>query len=395
METKKIRIALIGMGQRGGAFISRVTQHPECELTVLCDTNEGRLHEFARVSELPNAALFTDYVKALDTVPVDAVVITVPDFAHAEVAVAALDRGIPVLLEKPMAPTLEGCRKIVEAQQRSGAIVNIGFVLRCHPMYRKAIEIVRSGRLGQIMSIQADESLGVMHGASYMRRWHRKTVNSGGFMLAKCSHDLDILMQLADSTPVRIASFGGCNFFLPEKQLASNCSKCDNKECRFRFRGEMVRMTEAETAEPSKLNLDLCVYTADKDVVDNQQTLIEFANGIRASFSLNLFAAQGERNLKIVGSEAYLLANDAKGLITIVPADGSEPEQIQLSYDESSGHHGSDGEFFNEFVECVKSGSQPRADYRAGVISTALGEAIEEALRSGTVVDFEKFQSSK
>ena len=286
-----------------------------------------------------------------------------------------------------MAPTVEGCREIIEAYNKSEVIMQLGFVLREHPLYKKVKEIVASGRLGQIMSVSATEALGVMHGASYMRRWHRKVKNSGGFVMAKCSHDLDLLSWIIDSVPVSVASFGDINFFKPEKQTAKYCSQCDLEDCRFRFKGEMVVMSKKEKENPSQNNFDLCVYNDDKDIVDSQVTILNYANGVNATFSLELFADKGKRTIAITGAEGHLKADTESCLIEINSSTGPYSEKISCKSVNDSGHGGSDLLFFEEFLKCINTNKMPSADFRAGLYTTVIGEAIEKARREKSVVE--------
>lgn len=380
------RLGIIGVGQRGLAFVRMALNTPGVELTALCDKSASRLREFAAQSNCTHVPQYTDMEEMLNRAAIDAVVITVPDFMHAEAATAALRHGKHIMLEKPMAPTVAECRQILAARTDKSRIIQLGFVLREHPVYRKAREVVSSGRLGQIMSVAADESIGVMHGASYMRRWHRKVANSGGFVLAKCSHDLDILYWIIGSKPVKVASFGDCNFFRPEKQRATHCSCCPDQSCRFRFQGEMVVMTEQEKSAPAGNNFDLCVYNSDKDVVDNQVVILEYANGVRATFSLNLFAPEAKRTLKIVGTEGYLETDDVSCRVTVTSSTGGEPEVYECRSGNNSGHGGSDRLFFDEFIHCVRTGAEPKADFEAGLLATMVGNAIEQARVSGQTV---------
>jgi predicted dehydrogenase len=382
-----VKLAIAGIGQRGCAYIKMALGSGNVKLTALCDSNMERMKTFAGEAGCDSQVkYFTSYDEMLDRMDIDAVIITVPDFLHAEFAIKALNRDKHVMLEKPMALTVAECEKIIAALRKSRGGMQMGFVLREHPVYKKIKEIVDSGRLGQIMSISADESLGVMHGASYMRRWHRKISQSGGFLLTKCSHDLDLISWMVDSDPVRVSSFGSCDFFTSGKLQATHCSKCADHKCRFRFKGEMVRMTPNEKAAPSEKNFDLCVYNKDKDSIDSQVCMIEYANRVRAVFSLNLFAPTAKRTMKIFGSEGYLEADTELGEIRVTSSLGLPPKHFQYTSDNNSGHGGSDLPFFTKFIDGIVNGIAPTVDYRAGVRSTLLGTALERARLTGKII---------
>lgn len=383
-----IRIAVAGVGQRGCAYVKMALKTENAKLTALCDSSAERMNTFAKETECgKNVSRFISYDEMLEKGDFDAVIITVPDFHHADFAVKALQRNKHIMLEKPMAPTVLECEKIIMALRKSKGIMQLGFVLREHPVYKKIKEIVLSGQLGQIMSVTADESLGVMHGASYMRRWHRKMVNSGGFLLTKCSHDLDLLSWIINSEPVRVSSFGGCDFFTPDKMRTHYCSECDDKKCCFRFQGKMVRMTPSEKANPSKNNFDLCVYNDDKDSIDNQVCMIEYANHTRAVFSLNLFAPIAKRTMKIFGSSGYLEADAESGEINVTSSTGAPKKCFKCVASNDSGHGGSDLLFFNRFIDGILNGTTPTADYMSGVRSTVLGTALEKSRLTGKTIE--------
>jgi Predicted dehydrogenases and related proteins len=130
--------------------------------------------------------------------------------------VAALAAGKNIFLEKPLATTLEDCLAIRSAQKKSGAQVFFGFCLRYAPHFRRVKQIVTSGDLGDILSFEFNETLFFSHGGYIVGNWRRLTKNAGPHILEKCSHDMDIANWLLGSRAVRVASFGGRNFFTPK-----------------------------------------------------------------------------------------------------------------------------------------------------------------------------------
>ncbi len=386
---KKCKIALIGMGQRGCCYARMISKTPEAELAAICETDVLRAAAFAKELELEDIPRFTSVGEMLEKADFDAAVITTPDFTHRDIAVKCCQAGKHIMLEKPMAPSAAECREIIKICLDNHCLLQLGFVLRCHPLFRRVIGVARSGRLGQILNITSTEHIGVMHGASYMRRWHRKLANSGGFVLAKCSHDLDIIATVADSKVKRVASFGSLDFFTPDKLKHNYCSQCPDQECRFRFQGEFVRMTPEEKANPAARPFDLCVYNRDKELVDHEVAILDFANGIKASFTLNLFAEIPKRTICIAGTEGILYADSAEEVIHINYSNGKPAETIPCPAENSSGHGGSDQSFLDEFISCVSQNRQPQADYMAGLASTVIGNAIEKARLTNKVIEID------
>ena len=386
-SVKKAGIAVIGTGQRAPAFAVRVQRSEWAELTGLCDIDKNRLDTFIKRHEMKTPLATTNIDDILNDPATEAVVVTVPDHAHCEIAVRCFKAGKHVMLEKPMALTVQDAKDILKARNEAKKIMMIGFVLRCTPFYSKIKDIIDSGQLGTIMSISGMECLNVLHSSSYMRRWHRKGKNSGSFLLTKCSHDLDMLMWLAGGTARRVASFGENNFFDPSKQPASHCSKCDDVHCPYRFDKERsyTFMTDEDLADPTKRNFDLCVYNDDKDVVDNQVCILEMENKIRSTFSLQLFHHIGTRRITITGTSGILTGDMHKAAFTFTDTNGHQ-QRTELSR-QGGGHFGGDDYFVDKFIHAVRSDTQPAEDLMAGLASTVTGVAIETARREGRVVE--------
>ena len=149
----------------------------------------------------------------------------------------------------------------------------------------------------------------------------------------------------------------------------------------------MVYMTDNEKAEPSKYGFDRCVYTKDKDVIDHQVVNFEYPSGITATFSLDLFAPVPKRTLKVIGSTGYIEADSKEFTVKVAFSDGREPLNFQLKQDNDSGHGGSDLTLFRNFIRMASGEEVQKAGVEAGLASTVIGTAIEEARRSRKVVE--------
>ena len=389
----KVRIGLVGTGQRGKAYVQELLKSDDVAVTALCDTNVERLDAFADELGLARDDVLrtTDLDALLAGDLVEGVVVAVPDRFHKDVAVRAFEAHKHVLIEKPMALSVADCKAIVRAQQASGRLLQIGFVLRHTPFYRKVKQIVDSGALGQIMGIGMAEYLSNAHGSAYMRRWHRKRANSGSFILAKCCHDLDMLMWLAGARARAVASFGDNNFFLPSKRPATHCSTCQREaSCAYRLDPDFVFMRPEDQRDPSENDFDLCAFNDDKDIVDNQVCLLELDNDVRATFALELFRPQGsERTITIAGTEGYLDGWYVGNRIEVsLHADGSV-ETFDVSGKATGGHLGGDREIVADFVGAIRGERPPASDWQDGLVATVVGLAIEEARRERRVVEID------
>jgi len=200
---------------------------------------------------------------------------------------------------------------------------------------------------------------------------------------------MDILNWITDSLPTRVASFGDTRFFLPGKAPATHCSICpESTACRFRFGGEAVFLTDQEKLDPSAADHDLCVFTPDKDIVDNQVAILEYANGIKATFSLQLFHHTTTRKIRITGDLGELKGDLASNTLTLLRGDGTV-EPVDVNPDNDSAHNGGDLHLLNEFRENIRHGTPPSAGFVEGVHSNAVALAVEKARRLNQVVSLQ------
>ena len=149
----KVRLALVGAGGNGEAFLRLYKEEPRCEVAVVCDVDEGRARAAAERYGVPDWT--TDYREAVGG-DVDAVSIHTPDRTHAEIAVAAFEAGKHVYCEKPLATTVEDVRRMVEAAERSGKVNFVGQVLRFNPFFAKVREMVKEGVIGEPVYVECD-----------------------------------------------------------------------------------------------------------------------------------------------------------------------------------------------------------------------------------------------
>ncbi|MCK4780106.1 MAG: Gfo/Idh/MocA family oxidoreductase, partial [Candidatus Lokiarchaeota archaeon] len=128
---------------------------------------------------------------------------------HTEPTLLALEKGYHVLLEKPMAQTLENCIKIVKKVEETGRILGVGHVLRYTSFFSTIYKIIQKGLLGDIVNISHRENVMWYHYAhSFIRGPWSNVEKSSPMILAKCCHDLDLLFHMTGSLPKKISSFG-------------------------------------------------------------------------------------------------------------------------------------------------------------------------------------------
>jgi predicted dehydrogenase len=397
---RKWRVGVIGAGARGPAFAEPLHRGTDrAELFGVCDIDAERLARFCDVHGLKDARRFTDTKAFLREPDLDAVVITVPEFAHRDVAIAALAARKHVYLEKAMAVTSEECRDIIRARRAApGVAAFLGFNLRATPFYQCVKEIVDSGILGQIIHVSAMEQVGVIHGASFMRRFHRYRKNAGGFLNTKCSHDLDIMQWVVGHghRVRKVACFGGVNVFLPKKSPARFCHECPTDvftRCPYRSPRRVDRapgggplMGRDNPPRGAHYPGDLCVFNDDKDIIDNQTVIMEWDSGVRGNFNLQLFQNVGRREMRIFGEDGLLEASTDPEYIRVTRSTSGEVIEHKLKAAEG-GHGGSDPLMLNRFLDAIESGEEPESGLSAGLAATLVAEKAEQAMACSAVVE--------
>ncbi len=372
-ETKTIGIGVIGCGFRMRTVMSHLPDLGErFEVRALCDPDPLSISE-ARASFAPAAREIADYRELVAADDVDWVFIGSYNALHVEHAVAALDAGKHVFCEKPLATTVEDCLRMKRASAGSDRIFSLGLVLRYTPHYQAIHEVVASGRLGQILSLEFNETLTLDHGGHiHGNNWRRYSSKGGGHMLEKCCHDMDIICWLLGARPVQVASFGGCDFFQP--------GNSHHRE----------RVGAAPNGLPPFLGSDIRTdsdpFRDDKDVVDNQVAILRFDNGVRATFHTNCITAIPERRIYVCGTEGTLRADLINRTLEF-QAVGYGTQRDSRHTGGQGGHGGGDAVLGRDLASCMLHGTPPRAGIAEGITSTIACLAVDQARHEGRIVD--------
>jgi predicted dehydrogenase len=411
-----VRLLLVGAGSRGTVYADYVRAHPRA--VRLVGVAEPRADARARVAhahELAPAQAVADWRElAAGPKRADAVVIATPDALHAEPAIAFAERGYHLLLEKPMAPTPEACRRIVEAVRRHGVLLAVCHVLRYTRYTERLRAILASGALGEIVSLAHLEPVGYWHQAhSFVRgNWSREA-SSAPMLLAKACHDLDWIRHVIGRPCRQVASFGGLQHFRRDARpdgAAERCLDCAvEARCPYSApRFYLGRVRAGHTGWPvDVLSADLseagvtealrrgpygrCVYACDNDVVDHQVVSLRFDGGATATFTMTGFTRQRDRETRIFGTRGELFGDGQTIEVYDFLTDRTETIRTDVASDGTiaTGHGGGDGRLMERFVAAVAAGDP--AAIRSGPAESLethlMGFAAEEARREGRVVD--------
>ena len=258
--TKPIQAILIGAGQRGmDAYAPYALKHPDqIQFVAVAEPNPERRAQFSAQHNIPTAYQFESWEPLLELPQLgQAALICTQDQMHTEPTIAALDAGYDVLLEKPMATTLDECQQLVSAAEAAKRQLHICHVLRYTTHFSRLREVIQSGVLGQIVNVHHRENVSYWHMAhSFVRGNWRNEAESSPMILAKCCHDLDILIWLLDDHCDTLSSVGNLMHYRPEnappgapKRCLDGCPVAEN--CPFyapRIYLDMVPIWQNEAA---------------------------------------------------------------------------------------------------------------------------------------------------
>jgi predicted dehydrogenase len=417
-----LKLACIGCGARAQTYTQLAARRPEQFLIVAgADPVPERVEKIRRTAVngsfrgFPSAEAILAAGKLADLM-----IVATQDNSHFEHCRGALRLGYDVLLEKPIATSAAQVLEIQRLARLANKRVMVCFVLRFAAFYRKAKEILDSGALGELVSIQANEGVNPWHQAHSFVRGHWSVVDrSSPMILSKCCHDTDIVHWLAGRRCTRVASFGSLDFFRPERAPAGVPPRCTDgcpvgDTCPYnalryttdlRFPWLPMVYDRAQEASVEEITAWLrtspwgrCVYRCDNDAVDRQVLALEFAGGVTGTFTMTAFATG--RHLEICGTKGVLKGGESYRQhfgthLVLLPHDGAP---VRYSVQAEDGgyelHGGGDAGLVNAlYDEMTKpAGSTLAADLDSTVHSHLIAFAAEEARLTGRVIELSAFE---
>lgn len=402
---KKIRIAILGFGQRGFVYANIIKQNPDLlELACVCEINPAKKPLIMNMFGVKEEDYYVNHLEMFKKGKLaDILVISTMDQDHYIQAMEALDLGYDILLEKPIATKKEDIIAIKDKANKLNRKVAVAHVLRHTAFYQKLKELIECGSIGKVQAISQTENIGYFHFAhSYVRGNWRKKETSAPMILAKACHDLDIIKYLVGSDCIKLSSFGNLNYFKKEntpKGAADYCYKC-KVECPFNaykfYKANpmwalifSVNPNLDEVLKDESLTYTKCVYKLDNDAPDNQVVNLEFASGVVASLTVTAFSKETHRQIKIHGSLGEIEADLEAKTIILKPYLGDD-EKIDLTKftNEFEFHQGGDNNMLVDFAKNVRDNTKVSTltDINYSVTSHIMAlDAEESRLNNGKV----------
>jgi predicted dehydrogenase len=389
---KPVTAILIGAGNRGTIYADYALKKPdELKIVAVADADVFRQNKMKQIHSLKDENCFGDWKEVFTKEKfADAVIIATPDYLHIQPCLAALDAGYDVLLEKPIAPTEEECRQIMDKAIATGRIVGICHVLRHTPYFRELKEIIDAGLIGNIISIQHMEPIEQIHMShSYVRGQWKNSKTATPIVLAKSCHDTDIIRWLVNSPALDVHCFGNLSWFTnanaPEgstERCTDGCKveqSCPYSALQIYLRDKMRLYVFDLPEEKSKwdeiileklktTDYGRCVYRMDNDQPDHLTVNMLFENGATAAFSMEAHVSYEGRRTRIMGSKGDIVGDMENFVMTYFKTRKQTSWKMK-----TDAHGGGDHQLMKNWVQAI-------AQQDKSILTSSIEVSIESHL---------------
>ncbi|MFO7917878.1 MAG: Gfo/Idh/MocA family oxidoreductase [Anaerolineae bacterium] len=413
--SRPVEMVLLGAGNRGTFAYGRYARRNphRARFVAVAEPDERRRQRFAQEHEIPPEGRFASWQELMERPRMaEALVNATMDRMHYDSTLAALENGYDVLLEKPIAATAEECVGLVRAAIDADRILQVCHVLRYTQFWRTLYDIVTSGELGRVVSVDQRENVAYWHMAhSYVRGNWRRADTSSPMILAKCCHDMDILYWILGQKVRSLSSFGSLTVFQPEHAPEGAPPRCTDgcpaqEECPYyaprlylgRDAGWPANVISLDQSVEARLEAlregpyGRCVYRCDNDVVDHQVVDMELENDTTITFTMHGHSHDNVRTMRYDGTRATLRATGASNEIAVYDHLTSG-EKVVRPGEAQGGHGGGDTGVMNAFVAALRGPdySAPTSA-RESLESHLMAFAAERARLTGQIIDMAAYR---
>ena len=401
MQSKPVTAVIVGAGHRAFVYSELAKTNPDLlKIVGVADPNPVRRKKAMEYFGFSEDMCFDSAQTLAEKGRLaDAVINGTMDEQHLETAIPLLNAGYDMLLEKPFAVCEEDMRQIVDCAKKNNSKVMICHVLRYTPFYYAIKERIVNGEIGDIINIQMTEHVSYHHlSTSYIRgKWANSDKCHTTMLLAKCCHDIDLMMWfMSETKPVSISSFGSKFQFKPEN-APENAGTICMKDCplvdecvystkrlyidhpdRWSFYvWDALEGIENPTIDDKIALMKTdnpyarCIYKCDNNVVDHQSVLVNFASGATGTHNMVGGSAEPRRNIHIIGTKGEIFGNFEESKFTVLKINPSpdahneecDVEEVDLRVTGDmvgayGGHGGGDERLAEDFVKFIR-GEQP------------------------------------
>ena len=382
-----LRLAVIGLGNRAASVI-RMMRDVEPKVQVVAVASPDRTEVSCRLDKMGISSDSVQFHPSEDKLlefsdNYDGVLIGTRCYLHTPMACKVAPTGLPLYLEKPVAITAEQLNQLTDAFAGREETVLVSFPLRVTPLFATALDIVRSGRLGPVNQIQANNN--VPYGGGYFSEWHRNYDETGGLWLQKATHDFDYLTHLLDARPLMIAATATQKIYGGQMPHDLRCSACDQIDtCLESHQHHRLRGDTGGMSARGDQRDHLCAFSGEIRNQDAGSALILYEGGAHVTYAQNFISRRSaaKRGAVITGHRATVEFDWYTNVVRAIDHMNDRVDEITVKT--SSGHSGGDHELGKNFVQIMRGEAQASANLRDGLLSAAMCLAARESTSSQT-----------
>ncbi len=394
-QTKQ-KIALVGTGVRGvamfGSYLIR-DYSDQIEFVGLSDINPGRLEVGKEIIGV-SCPTYVDFEKMMRETKPDTLIVTTDDDTHDHFIKRGMELGANVICEKPMAIDEKKIQTIIDAEKRTGKNCRVTFNYRYSPHRAKMWEILRSGEIGDLTSVDFHWYLDTSHGASYFRRWHRLVEKSGSLWVHKASHHFDLLNWWIESDPESVYALGELEYYGKNGSFrAENCRNCPHtKKCNFYWdimKSSRDKRLYVDNEHYDGYLRDGCVFKKDINIYDKMAATIKYKNGVQVAYSLTTYSPYEGYRVAFNGTKGRMDAwiqesnptTDVNYDEVVLSRNFGKREYFQ--FPQSGGHGGGDKILKDQiFIPNTPDPLKQAAGVRDGALACLVGIAARKSIES-------------
>ena len=365
-----MRVVTTGIGLRAGHVLTTLkAAMPEVEVVGYYDPQPTYLEMIG-----PDTPRYASVAAMLAEARPDLYCVFSPNLFHLDHIRLGLEAGVQVFTEKPVVVSIEETLELARLLAKHGGVGRcmVGLVLRYSQHVVDLRAALKAGQLGQIVSLEASEHIAPYHGAFFMRDWRRMVDLSGGFLLEKCCHDIDIYNMITGSRPVRVASFGGRKSFIPVNAPASNAE------------------AEIFHVKKSVWNSVDDAFHSDGDIIDFQTAILQYETGASLAFHTNLNSPDEHRRFCVMGTHGMAEGDFVRGYLRVTARDGTR----LADHDYTSGaatkgaHYGADEMMCADIAKYLRGQSTSLPVSILDAMEAGIAAiAVDQARNTGQIVD--------
>ncbi len=374
----RVNVGVIGAGSQGSSLIRSLATVPNSKITGMCDIFEPNLNKGVNLAG-SQPKTFIDYRKLIESKDVDAVVIATPLHMHYEIALASLDAGKHVFVEKTMMYSIKQCEQIILATRaHASQVFQVGHQHRFDPVIHKVVDMSKDGAIGKVTHIRCmwhrngdwrrpvptinfDPSPWGYPDLDHLINWRMYKRYSGGLMCELGSHMIEVCNLIIGATPAAVTGMGGIDYWKDGRETFDNVTVVYNYPA-----GQKVTFSSTTTN----------AHDGEHIVIMGTEGTIEMgwdkAVYFREKEAPELVKAEGATVIGATGETMKASTQSQKEGAQVAPQDAQKRSAVYRELE--------------SYVSCIRDGKKAVVDVQAGRNAAVSVLSANQAMEEGRVV---------